>query len=189
MIGDILKLYWQLFISFFKIGLFTVGGGYAMLPLIQTEVVEKRRWLDNDLFIDGMAIAQSLPGPFAVNTAAFVGYRMRKLPGAITAVAGCTVPSIVIILLIAGLYLNWQDSPIVSHLFAGMRPTVAALVIIAVFSLAKSAKVKGKQWLIPVVVFIGTGIAGISAFYAIIVAIVSGLVWYFLSEPKSRDAE
>ena len=89
--------YLQAFITFFKIGLFTIGGGYAMIPLIETEIVEKKKWITHNEFIDLMAIAQSIPGVFAVNIAIFIGYRLRKIKGALSMSLGTVLPSFIII--------------------------------------------------------------------------------------------
>ena len=95
------RIYWQLFSDFFKIGAFTLGGGYAMIPIIQSEVVDRRHWLKQEEFLDIIAIAQSCPGVFAINMSVFIGYKLRKLPGALCAAFGTTLPSFAIILLIA----------------------------------------------------------------------------------------
>lgn len=135
------RIYWQLFSDFFKIGAFTLGGGYAMIPIIQSEVVDRRRWLKQEEFLDIIAIAQSCPGVFAINMSVFIGYKLRKLPGALCAAFGTTLPSFAIILLIAMFFSRFQDNPVVESIFKGIRPAVVALIAAPTFTLAKSAKI------------------------------------------------
>ena len=136
-----MKKLWELFVSFFKIGLFTFGGGYAMLPMLQREIVEKHQWVTDDEVLDYYAIGQCTPGVIAVNTATFVG---TKLGGAIGAVATLAVilPSIIIITIISTVLQNFASYAVVQHAFAGIRVAVAALVVISVWKLYKKG-VKG----------------------------------------------
>ena len=104
--------YWQIFISFFKIGSFTLGGGYAMIPLIQQEVVDKKGWLKESEFVEMMAIAQSAPGPIALNTAIFVGYKTRGIKGVIFSSLGTILPSFIVILLIAIIFTDFKTKSV-----------------------------------------------------------------------------
>ena len=133
------KFYWDSFKTFFRIGGFTIGGGYAMIPLIESEVVDKHRWLSRKEFLDIIAIAQSCPGVFAINMSVFIGYKMRKLPGAICSAFGTALPSFIIILLIAMFFANFQDNPVVEAIFRGVRPAVVALIAAPLFKMAKTA--------------------------------------------------
>ncbi len=126
-----------IFASFFKIGLFTFGGGYAMIPLIEREMIDRRAWVGRREFLDLLTLAQSVPGPIAVNTAVFVGYRMRGLRGAAAALGGTILPSFTIILLIALFFAGIRNNPIVDAAFKGMRPAVVALIIGPVISLSR----------------------------------------------------
>jgi len=126
-----------LFRSFFKIGLFTFGGGYAMIPLIEREVIDRRGWVERREFLDLLTLAQSVPGPIAVNTAVFVGYRIRGLRGALAALTGTILPSFTIILLIALFFADIRQNPVVDAAFKGMRPAVVALIVVPVIALAK----------------------------------------------------
>lgn len=126
-----------IFASFFKIGLFTFGGGYAMLPLIEQELIVKRKWIEQKEFLDLLTLAQSVPGPIAVNTSVFVGYKIRGLRGAAAALLGTVLPSFVIILAIALFFADIRRNPVVDAAFKGMRPAVVALIIGPVFSLAR----------------------------------------------------
>lgn len=131
MITDLLLLFYV----YFKIGLFTIGGGYAMIPLIQQEIVIKYAWITLEEFVDFIAIAESTPGPFAVNTATFVGITHAGLPGAFVAVLGCILPSFIIILIIAKWMRNFSDNKYVKGALYGMMPIVLALILSAVFTL------------------------------------------------------
>lgn len=138
----------SIFLSFFKIGMFTFGGGFAMLPLIERELIAKRRWIDQEEFLNLLTLAQSVPGPVAINTAVFVGYKTRGLAGAIAAMLGAIVPSFGIILLIALFFSDVRHNPIVDAAFKGMRPAVVALIIVPVVSLARNMH----RTLIPVII-------------------------------------
>lgn len=127
----------ELFRSFFKIGMFTFGGGYAMVPLIEAEVIERRRWLAQDEFLDLLTLAQSSPGPIAINTSVFIGYKVRGLKGAIAASLGATLPSFLIILVVAIFFAGIRHNPVIDAAFKGMRPAVVALIVVPVFSLAR----------------------------------------------------
>lgn len=133
---------WQLFGSFFKIGLFTFGGGYAMLPMIEREVMDKGRWnVRKEEFLDLLTLAQTVPGPIALNTAVFIGYKSRGYAGALATALGIVVPSFVIILVIAILFADIRHNPVVEAAFKGMRPAVVALILVPVISLAR-----GMHW-------------------------------------------
>ena len=134
-VRDKMKEYFELFISFAKIGAFTFGGGYAMLPLLQKEVVEKKIWTTNEEIMDYYAVGQCTPGIIAVNTATFIGYYQKGILGAIIATFGIIFPSIVIILLIAGFLQNFSDLPLIQHALAGIRVAVCVLVLNAIIKM------------------------------------------------------
>lgn len=127
----------ELFRSFFKIGMFTFGGGYAMVPLIEAEVIERRQWLAQNEFLDLLTLAQSSPGPIAINTSVFIGYKVRGLKGAVAASLGATLPSFLIILIVAIFFAGIRHNPVIDAAFKGMRPAVVALIVVPVFSLAR----------------------------------------------------
>ena len=127
----------ELFRSFFKIGAFTFGGGYAMIPIIEHEVIDRRGWIARDEFLDLLTLAQSAPGPIALNTAVFVGYKIRGLRGALASIAGVVVPSFTVILLVALLFADIRHDPWVDAAFKGMRPAVVALIVAPVLSLSR----------------------------------------------------
>lgn len=150
--GD--KIYSQLFLSFLRIGAFTFGGGWAMISLIEREVVEKRRWIPREEFLDLLAVAQSLPGILAVNISVAVGDRLRGMKGSVAAALGTIMPCFTIILAIA-IFLTpdlIQNNKVVASIFRGIRPAVVALIIAPVITSAKSARITWRTVWIPVVV-------------------------------------
>ncbi len=134
----------QLFLSFFKIGAFTFGGGWAMVPLIQKQLCEKYGWLDDQEFVDILAIAQSGPGPIAINTSVLCGYRLRGLPGALVATLGSSLPSFITILVVAAFFLKIRDSSAVEAIFRGMRPAIFSLLVSAVCQVGRKS-VRNRQ--------------------------------------------
>lgn len=120
----------QLFLTFFKIGAFTFGSGYAMIPMIEKEVVDKKKWMEKDDFYNQFTLAQSAPGPFSLNTAVFVGYRVGGWWGSLWAVLGAVTPSFVIILLIAMYLAGYRDNSYVDAAFKGLRPAVLAMIAV-----------------------------------------------------------
>lgn len=126
---------WELFCSFFQIGLFSIGGGYAAMPLIQHQVVDLHPWLTMTQFADIMTIAEMTPGPVAINSATFVGIRVAGLPGAVIATLGCVAPSCVIVMTLAALYHKYRGLTLVQGILAGLRPAVIAMIASAGLSL------------------------------------------------------
>ena len=133
-----MKKIWEIFLIYLKIGAFTIGGGYAMLPLIQEEVVTNKKWMSAEEFMDMFAVIQSAPGPIAVNSAVFIGYKIAKVQGSIAATLGAVIPSFSIILVIAIYFKDLKDFSFVEGLFKGIRPAVVALIAAAVYKLSKS---------------------------------------------------
>lgn len=168
--------YLELIISFFKIGLFTFGGGYAMLPLLQREVVEKKGWATEEDLMDYYAIGQSTPGIIAVNTTTFVGYYQRGILGAIMATIGLVLPSLIIILLVASILDAVIALPLLEHAFAGIRVAVSALVLFSVYRLGKAgiADTFGLVWAI--ITFVAIGFLNISPLWIVLSSLVLGNV-------------
>ena len=175
-----MKILWQIFYTFAKIGTFTFGGGYAMLPLIQREVVERKKWVSAEEFVDMIAIAQSTPGILAVNIAILTGYRIQKNRGSIVAVTGAILPSFVIILLIAVFFRNFQDNIYVAKMFKAIRPVVVALIAVPVFTTARSVGINLKTLIIPIAAAFLIWYWGVSPIYVVLAAIVGGLIWGWL---------
>ena len=168
-----MNIYWVSFKTFFKIGIFTLGGGYAMIPLIEEEVVNKKQWLSKDEMLDLIAIAQSCPGVFAINIAIFIGYRLKKERGSIATAAGTALPSFLIILLIAIFFHQFEDNPIVAAMFRGIRPAVVALIAVPTFNLAKRAELNKWTIWIPIVSALLIWLMGVSP----ILAGIGGFLW------------
>ena len=135
-----MNIYLKIFGCFSKIGAFTLGGGYAMIPIIEREVVQKKKWIDEQDFMDVLTISQSTPGLLAVNISIFLGYRLRGVKGSIVATIGSILPPFLIILSIALFFAGYQDNPVVVRIFKGIRPAVVALIAVPVVNMAKKAK-------------------------------------------------
>ncbi len=167
--------YFELFYSFFKIGLFTFGGGYAMIPIIQREMIERRHWIEEKEFFDLLTLAQSAPGPIALNTAVFVGYKLYGYWGAIVSLLGVVIPSFSVILFVAIFFSQIRENAIVDAAFKGMRPVVVALMLAPILGF-----VRGMRWW-AVAVACGVAIAiwhfGFSPIYLLVAGAVAGLLW------------
>ena len=170
-------MYWESFKTFFKIGIFTLGGGYAMIPLIEEEVVNRHRWVEKEEMLDLIAIAQSCPGVFAINISIFVGYKLRKVRGAIATALGTALPSFLIILIIAMFFHQFEDNAVVAAMFRGIRPAVVALIAVPTFNLGKRAELNKFTIWIPVVSALVIWLLGVSPIWIIIVAGIGGYIW------------
>ena len=166
-----------LFKVFWGIGLFTIGGGYAMIPLIEAKVVEERQWISREELLDLMAVAQSCPGIFAVNIAIFIGYKIRGTWGALMATLGCILPSFLIILAIALFFRQFQDNVRVARAFRGIRPCVVALIAAPTFKMAKSAKINRYNIWIPVLGAFLIWMFGVSPIWVIVAAGLGGFLY------------
>ena len=172
-----MKQLFEIFAIFFKMGMFTIGGGYAMLPLIQKEVVENRGWMTDSEFLDAISLTNSLPGRLAANAATFVGYKLKKVKGAFSAVIGVTAPSIIIILLIAAVFSEITGYPAVRNFFREITPAVAALILYSVIKLAASAQIsRHLNWLIALASFAAITVFDIHPIIVILAAAVYGLL-------------
>lgn len=136
-----LKLLWQIFISFLKIGPVTFGGGYAMIPLIESEVVERRKWMKTSAIADVFAIAESIPGAIAINSATFIGYRVAGVAGAIAAMIGILLPTFFIVIVLSIFFLKVQHHPKIESAFVAIRATIVALIAYAAIKIGKTAVV------------------------------------------------
>jgi chromate transporter len=167
---------WDLFKTFLKVGSFTIGGGYAMVPLIQSEVVDKSKWLTNDEFVDTLAIAQSTPGALAVNMSAFVGYRKGGVLGAIIATLGCSLPAIIPILIISIFFNKFMDINIVQRVFKGLRPAVAALIVYSVYKIATAGKIKKNWYVLTLIAAIAIIVFKMDPLLIILISALVGLI-------------
>ena len=179
-----IKLYLEIFFSFFRIGALTFGGGYSMLPMIKREIAEKRKWATSEEILDYFAVAQCLPGLIAVNTAIFIGYNVRKKSGAAVAAAGLITPSVIIILLIASILQNFADLAIVQSAFAGIRVAVCALVIQAIYTMAKKGIVDVPTAVIGILTFVAATFFGMQPVPLVLAAAAAGLGLSYLGVGK-----
>lgn len=179
------KKLWQLFATFFKIGGFTFGGGYAMIPLIQHEAVEKKGWVTDDDILEIIAIAESTPGPIAINAATFVGYRTAGFWGAACATFGVVLPSFVIILLISFVLRQFQDVVVVQYAFNGIRVGVLALLLKALWNMYKKSPKGWAAYVVMAAAFVLTAILKLNVFIVIIFCAVFGLVTALLAERRA----
>ncbi len=172
-----MRLFFELFLVFFKIGTFTIGGGFAMIPVIKTELVDKKKWVKENDFIDILAVVQSSPGPIAVNTAVFLGLKIHGFWGMVAAALGAVLPSFIIILLVAALFQGIQNNPYFIAAFKGIKPAVVALILVPVFSLAGKAGVGGWKFILPVTIALLVAYAHISPILFIVAAMIIGNLW------------
>lgn len=171
-----MKELWKLFYTFATVGVTTFGGGYAMLPALQREVVEKRGWATEEEVMDWYAIGQCTPGVIAVNTATFVGHKQKGVIGGIVATLGVVFPSLVIITIIAAFIRNFADLPAVQNAFAGIRACVCVLILNAVVKLWKKSVVDWKAFLIFALVFLGSVFLDVSPVLYVLAAALAGIV-------------
>lgn len=164
----------KLFVSFLKIGAFSFGGGYAMLPLIEKETIEIHGWLTAKEFIDILAVVEMTPGPIAINSATFLGYKVAGVWGSVVATIGVVLPSIVIILIIAHFLSKFKDSPYVDWAFRGIRPVVLGLIVSASITVARNAFIDVKSVIITVVLFYFLAFKKLHPILAIVIAGVIG---------------
>lgn len=170
-----MRLLVEIFWTFLKIGAFTFGGGYAMIPLIQHEVINHRRWLREGEFVELLTIAQTAPGPIALNTAVFVGYKLRGYRGALMAVLGVVVPSFMIILVVAMFFADIRDNVWVDAAFKGMRPAVVALIVAPIVGLARGMN----MWLMAVAAATALVVwyYGLSPVWFLMAGALCGVLW------------
>lgn len=170
------KELWRIFASFFKIGAFTFGGGYAMIPLIQKEAVEKRKWITDDDILEIIAIAESTPGPIAINSATFVGYRACGVLGSVCATLGVVLPSFAIILAISFVLRQFQQLEVVRYAFNGIRAGVLALLIKSLWTMYKKSPKGWPSYVVMAGSFLLTAVFDVNVLFVIIGCAVFGLV-------------
>lgn len=167
----------QLFWSFFKIGTFTIGGGYAMIPLMEKELVDSRKWISREEFMDILAVSQALPGVFAVNMATGIGYRLRGVPGSVVSIIGNVLMPVLIILGFATCFSFLKGNPVFEAVFKGIRPAVVALIAAPVFNMAKTAGIRWRNCWIPVAAVVLIYLLGVSPTWIVLAALAGGLVY------------
>jgi chromate transporter len=169
--------YRDLFAAFFKIGLFTFGGGFAMIPLIQREMAEKRRWMEDGEIVDVLALAQTVPGAVAINAATLIGKRLAGNRGGLAATAGVILPSFAIITIIAAFFGRFQNEPLVQAAFHGLRPAVVALMAVAVWQVGKTSVRDALGWILA---FLSTMLVVFFQVHILFVILGSALLGFFL---------
>lgn len=167
---------WEMFLTFFRIGAFTFGGGFAMIPIIQEEIVEKRKWINEEDFLDTISIAQSSPGPIAVNISIFIGYRIKGFKGALICTLGAVLPSFFIILLIAMSFSKFKDNKILEKVFAGIRPAVVALIFSAVYTLSYRSHFHYKGLIVAVIAALVIVVFNINPIYLILTGAIGSII-------------
>lgn len=171
-----MKVLWELFAAFFKVGGFTFGGGYAMLPLLQKEMVSVRKWATDEEILDYYAIGQSVPGIIAINTATFIGYKIKKIPGAIAATAGMVAPSLIIIMTIAAFFSQFRENPVVQSAFNGITAAVVALIVTAVIKMGKKSVSQWTGKIIAAIAFILAVFLDVSPIWLILGSAAVGII-------------
>ena len=179
-----MNIYWESFKTFFKIGIFTLGGGYAMIPLIEEEVVNKHRWVEKEEMLDLIAIAQSCPGVFAINIAIFIGYKLRKTRGAIATCLGTALPSFLIILAIAMFFSAFRDNVWVEKAFKGIRPVVISLIAVPMVNMARKSCTTWWKWLLAVAALLLVAFLGVSPIYILLVVLILGFSVTYYSQKR-----
>lgn len=170
----LLTMFW----SFFKIGAFTFGGGYAMVSLMEREVVNTKEWMSKEEFIDTLVISQSLPGTFAVNTSIFIGYKIAGTMGAIMALLGTVLPSFFTIIIIATFFMQFRNNYYVDLAFKGISPAVPALVLIAVISLAKAVEKNVRNIILIIITVLLISFFKVHPVIVIIASAIYGVIYY-----------
>jgi chromate transporter len=172
---------WKLFFTFFRIGLFTFGGGYAMIPLIQREAIEKYKWLSYEDFLDIIAIAESTPGPIAINSATYIGYKQKGVLGAFFATLGVALPSFIIILLISMFLMQYKDNLYIGYAFQGIRIAVSILILQAGVKLLRKLK---WHWLTILLILFGFVLMlfhWLPTVFVILIGGIAGLLFHVIS--------
>jgi len=184
-----LRLATHLFLTFFKIGAFTFGGGYAMIPFIQKETVEKHGWISDDDILEIIAIAESTPGPIAINSATFVGYRTCGVLGSAAATLGVVLPSFVIISVIAFVLNQFSEIKAVQYAFIGIRAGVMALLLKAWWTMYKKMSKKVIAYVVAALAFLAVAVFGVNVLFVIIGCAVIGLVSSIIVAKKEEKAK
>ena len=167
---------WDMFITFLKIGAFTFGGGFAMIPIIQNEIVDKRKWISSEDFMDAISIAQAAPGPIATNVSIFIGYKLKGFKGALVCLIGTTLPSLVIIIVIAKYFYQFRGNPIIEKIFLGIRPAVVALILTAVYKISYKSQLGYDKMVVGLLVALIIVFFKVSPIYLVILGALSYVI-------------
>lgn len=178
-----LSIFWV----FFKIGSFTFGGGFAMLPLIERDIVDKKKWISQEEMVDILAISQSFPGAVAINSAIFIGKKVGGYSGALLALLGAVLPSFLIIILVARMFFYFKDISVVRAAFTGISSAVVALLIVVAVRIAKSSIKDKISYFIAVGALVLLILTDIHPAYIIMLGIVTGLLIYFIKSKRGKS--
>ncbi len=181
------EVFKEVFSSFIKIGAFTFGGGYAMIPLIQKEVVEKRKWITDEEILEIIAIAESTPGPIAVNAATFIGYKTAGFFGAFMATMGVVLPSFLIIAVVSLVLRQFENLKVVQYAFQGIRAGVLALIVKALISMYKQCPRNRISYTIAVIAFLFVAFFKINVLIVIMICAVIGLAYSVMAERREKN--
>lgn len=182
------NIYFQLFWSFFKLGLFTIGGGMAMIPLIQGIVVDEKHWMTEEEAVDCIAVSQGLPGVVAINMATYIGHQKKGIGGALAATIGVILPSFIIIIAIVKLLQGIGDNPYVKGALVGIKAAATGLIAFSAYKVGKQVLKKPFQWILALASFGLIAGLSVSAVWAIVGGIAAGLVYTAVMEKrKNRD--
>ena len=176
----------DLFWTFLKIGAFTFGGGYAMIPLIQREISDNKKWITHQDILDIIAIAESTPGPIAINSATFVGYKVAGFWGAFCATTGVVLPSFIIILIISFVLQQFENLKAVRYAFYGIRAGVLALLIRALYTMYKACPKGALSYVVMALSFIFAALVKVNVLYIIIGCALFGLIWSAVATGKEK---
>ena len=174
--GQGIGLLLEIFVTFCRVGAFTFGGGLAMLPLFEKEVIEKKGWVTQEDILDIYAISQSLPGVIAVNASTFIGYRLAGVPGAAAAVAGMMAPSLLVIIAIASIFVQFRENYYVAKAFRGVRAAVTALIFLAAYRIGRATLKEAFSWIVAVTAFLVIFLTNIHVIYVILAGALLGIV-------------
>ena len=181
-----MKLVFKLFCTYFKIGLFTFGGGYAMIPLIEKEVIEKKKWISEDILLEVIAIAESTPGPIAINSATFIGNRVAGFWGSFAATLGVVLPSFIIISIIANVLQEFGNLKAVKYAFWGIRAGVLALILKALLNMAKKMPKKIFSYCIAALAFVLVAFTPINVIYVVAACAILGIVYSLVFKGRAK---
>ncbi len=181
------NMYWSLFECFFKLGLFTIGGGMAMVPLMQEKICEERKWMTEEEVLDCIAVSQSLPGVIAINMATYVGYYKKGWKGALVSTLGILLPSFIIIILVVSLLDTIDENPYVQGALEGVKAAATGLIAFAAYKMGKQTLTGAFQWIMAIIALVLIAAFGISAVWVILGGILVGEVYFAMQ--GAREAK
>lgn len=178
------SIYWNLFICFFKMGMFTIGGGMTMIPMLEEKICEEYKWLSPEEVLDAIAVSQSLPGVIAVNLATYIGYKKKGLRGSVCATLGVVLPSFIVIILVVCLLRTIDQNPYVQGAIEGIKAAATGLIAFAAYKMGKQTLSRPFQWILAGAAFVAIGLLGVNAVWVILAAILTGEIYAAVSRAK-----